>query len=30
MPCVRGKAPVPIVACADAVTAGNEPWIALR
>ena len=30
MPCVRGNAPVPIVAWVDAVTAGNEPEIALR
>ena len=30
IPCVRGKAPVPIVAWVDAVTAGNDPEIALR
>ena len=30
MPCSRGKPPVPIVACAHAVTAGNDPVIALR
>ena len=30
MPCVRGNAPVPIVAWVAAVTAGNEPEIALR
>ena len=30
MPWLRGNVPVPIVACAHAVTAGNEPVIALR
>src|SRR5215216_5541243 len=30
IPCVLGYAPVPIVACAHAVTAGDDPVIALR
>src|SRR5512134_2226703 len=30
MPCRLGNAPVPIEACAHAVTAGNDPTIALR
>src|SRR5947208_16130073 len=30
MPWVRGNTPVPIVACAHAVTVGNEPMNALR
>ena len=30
MPWTFGKEPVPIVACAQAVTAGNDPTIALR
>ena len=30
IPWVAGNAPVPIVACAQVVTAGNEPMIALR
>ena len=30
MPWPRGNVPVPIVACAQAVTAGNDPVIALR